>query len=140
MVIANGRRVSIEYTLRLDDGSTADTNVGGPPLTYEEGAGEILPALEAALVGAQIDEIREIRLAAEDGYGLVDPEAFEEVGVDAIPSDAREVGVMLVACDEEGNEQNVRVAEVYADRIIVDLNHPLAGQDLVFEVRILAVE
>lgn len=139
-MIANGSRVSIEYTLTLDDGSTADTNVGGDPLVYTQGEGEILEALEEALAGLAVNDEKQVRLSAEEGYGAVDPEAFARVEPDAIPDDARHVGAMLVAQDLEGERRAVRVVEVGAEEIVVDFNHPLAGQALNFSVRILGVE
>ena len=139
-MVENGRQISIEYTLTLDDGSTADTNVGEEPLTYVQGDGEILEALEAALEGLDVDDEKQVRIAAEQGYGLVDPDAFDRVDLDAIPVDARHVGAMLVAEDEDGNQQSVRVHEIGAEEIVLDLNHPLAGQALNFAVRIVAIE
>jgi FKBP-type peptidyl-prolyl cis-trans isomerase 2 len=126
-VVENGRTISIEYTLKLDDGSTADTNVGEDPLTFVQGDGEILEALEAALAGLEVDDEKEVRIAADQGYGPVDPDAFDRVELDAIPADARQVGAMLVAEDEDGNQQSVRVHEVGAEESVLDLNHPLAG-------------
>jgi len=139
-VIEDGRLVSIEYTLTLDDGSTADTNVGEEPLVYTQGEGEILDALEEALAGLAVDDEKQVRIAAEQGYGPVDPDAFDQVALDDIPEDAREVGAMLVAEDSEGNQRSVRVHEVRADGVVLDLNHPLAGQTLHFAVRIVAIE
>lgn len=139
-MIAQGSRVSIEYTLTLDDGSTADTNVGGEPLVYTHGEGEILEALEQALSGLGVDDERVVRLSAGEGYGEVDPEAFARVEPEAIPQDARHVGAMLVAQDPDGEQRAVRVVQVADEEIVVDFNHPLAGQALNFSVRILAVE
>jgi FKBP-type peptidyl-prolyl cis-trans isomerase 2 len=139
-VIEHGRQVSIEYTLRLDDGSTADTNVGEEPLVYTQGDGEILDALEEALAGLDVEDEKQVRILAEQGYGPVDPDAFDQVALEEIPEDARQVGAMLVAEDDEGNQRSVRVHEVRADGVVLDLNHPLAGQALNFAVRIVAIE
>jgi len=139
-VIEHGRLVSIEYTLTLDDGSTADTNVGEEPLVYTQGGGEILDALEEALAGLYVGNEKQVRIPAEQGYGPVDPDAFDEVPLEEIPEDAREVGAMLVAEDAEGNERSVRIHEVRAGGVVLDMNHPLAGQALNFAVRILAIE
>ena len=139
-MIEVGRLVSIEYTLTLDDGSTADTNVGEEPLVYTQGGGEILDALEEALAGLDVDDEKQVRIVAEQGYGPVDPAAFDQVPLEEIPADARHVGTMLVAEDAEGNERSVRVHEVRADGVVLDMNHPLAGQALNFAVRIVAIE
>lgn len=139
-MIAEGSTVSIEYTLTLDDGSTVDSNVGEEPLIYEQGSGEILPALEQALLGLQVDDVRRVTLSPEQGYGSIDPEAFDVIPLDAIPENVREVGTQLVAEDPEGGRRPVRIHEVRAAEIVIDLNHPLAGQTLHFQVRILAVQ
>jgi FKBP-type peptidyl-prolyl cis-trans isomerase 2 len=139
-VIEDGSKVSIEYTLTLDDGSTADTNVGGEPLVYNQGQQEILPALEEALVGLAAGDTKKVMLTAEEGYGLVDPDGFQDVEPDIVPEDARTVGTMLVASDPEGNQQPIRVHEVADDKIVLDFNHPLAGEALTFDIKILEIE
>jgi FKBP-type peptidyl-prolyl cis-trans isomerase 2 len=121
-VIENGHSVSIEYTLKLDDGTIADTNVGEDPLTYTQGSSEILPALEEALAGRAVGDTRKVKLTADEGYGAVDPEAFQEVEMDVVPEDARTAGTMLVATDPDGQQQPIRVHEVRDATIILDFN------------------
>ena len=137
--VAEGREVAIEYTLTLDDGTLADSNVGEAPYVYVQGQQQILAALEAALVGLVPGDSREVRISAEDGYGPVDPEMFQEVPLEAIPEDGRQVGEVLVGADPNGQPFQVRVAEVRDDAVVVDFNHPLAGQTLNFAVKVLAV-
>lgn len=140
IVIEKGRSVSIEYTLKLDDGTTVDTNVGEDPLTYTQGQSEILPALEEALLGQAVGDTKELKLTAEQGYGAVDPEAYQEVELDMVPEDARTVGTMLVASAPDGQQQPIRVHEVREETIILDFNHPLAGEALNFDIKVLAIE
>jgi len=87
-VIENGQSVSIEYTLKLDDGTAVDTNVGEEPLTYTQGGSEILPALEEALADQAVGDTKEVKLTAEQGYGPIDTEAYQEVELDMVPEDA----------------------------------------------------
>ncbi|MGB5754358.1 MAG: peptidylprolyl isomerase [Thermoanaerobaculia bacterium] len=140
VVIESGSAVSIEYTLKLDDGTTVDSNVGKEPLTFKQGTGTILPALEEALLGAKVGDTKEIQLTAEQGYGAVNPDAFQEVPLEKLPEDARTAGTMLMAGAPDGQEHPVRVHEVKEETIIVDFNHPLAGQALNFDIKILAIE
>ncbi len=140
IVIDEGRTVSIEYVLKLDDGSVAASNTGQSPLVYTQGEGKILPALETALQGMKNGEVKEISLSAEDGYGTVQPEAFVEIPLDRIPEDARQIGTTLVGRDAEGNERHVRVHEVKEDHVVIDHNHPLAGENLHFTITILSIE
>lgn len=138
--VAKGRQVSVEYTLKLDDGSTADTNVGGEPLVFEQGAQEILPALEEALDGMKLNESRKVTLPPERGYGAVVPELVQEVDLALVPEEARFAGAQLGAEDQDGNRHFALVREVRADKIIVDMNHPLAGKSLTFEVKVIAID
>jgi len=135
-----GRKVSIEYTLTLDDGKKADSNVGGEPLVFEHGAHQILPALEEALAGMKVSESRKVTLPPDKGYGEVMPQLIQEVDPKQIPEEARVAGAELAAEDEEGNRHFARVHEVREDKILVDMNHPLAGKTLHFDVKILSIE
>jgi len=139
-VIENGKSVSVEYTLKLDDGTTVDTNIGEDPLTYTHGNNEILPALEEALLGQAVGDTKTVQLSADEGYGTINPEAYQEVPLDTVPEDARNVGTMLVATSPEGEQQPIRVHEIKEETIVLDFNHPLAGQALSFDVTILAID
>jgi FKBP-type peptidyl-prolyl cis-trans isomerase 2 len=139
-VIVAGSEVSIEYTLTLDGGDVADTNVGGTPLTYQQGSGRILPALEAELLGLAVGATKEVDLTAEQGYGPVNDEFYDTVDKKLIPEDARSVGTTLVAQAPDGQQRPVRVHEVKEDEIVLDLNHPLAGKALHFAIKILSIE
>lgn len=139
-VVEQGSQVSIEYTLKLDDGSEADGNVGGAPLVYRQGGSQILPALEAELAGLKVNETRHVTLTPEQGYGVSNPELFQEVELERIPEDARKVGARLVSEDTSGNRRLVRVHEVKDEKVVLDFNHPLAGETLHFDVKIVAIE
>jgi FKBP-type peptidyl-prolyl cis-trans isomerase 2 len=139
-VVATGRRVSIEYTLRLEDGTVADTNAGGKPLVYEHGAGELLPGLERALEGMAVGESKRGTLEPEAAYGAIDARLFVEVDVARIPEADRKVGARLVYRDEYGESKLVRVHELRGDRVVVDMNHPYAGSTVAYEVKVVAIE
>jgi len=139
-VVKDGSRVTLEYTLKLEDGSVADTSEGREPLVFQQGAGEILPALEKGLAGLAVGSQKQIKLSAEEGYGPVREELYHTVAIEQIPEDARTVGSSLVAEDMEGNQRPVRVREVRGDEIVIDLNHPLAGQALFFDVKIVSID
>jgi FKBP-type peptidyl-prolyl cis-trans isomerase SlyD len=139
MAVADGRQVSIEYTLTVK-GEVADTNVGGDPLTYTQGADQILPALEAQLVGLTAGDSKHVTLSPEQGYGPVNPELLQSVPAEQVPEDARVVGAQLVAQSQSGERRPVRVHAIEGDQIVMDLNHPLAGETLNFDVKILSVQ
>jgi peptidylprolyl isomerase len=141
-VVKDGSTVGLEYTLKLDDGSVADTSEGRAPLVYQQGAGQILPALEQSLAGLSIGDEKQVSLAPEEGYGPVREDLYRTVTTEQIPEDARVVGTSLVAQDEQGNQQRLRVHEVREeeDEIVLDLNHPLAGQTLLFELKVVSID
>ncbi len=133
------KTLSIEYTVFLDDGSQVDTNVGGEPLVFETGRAQILPALEKALEGLEAGQSTRVTLSPEEAYGPVQEDAFQAVDTALIPEQARYVGAVLVAEDDAGHQRQVRVHEVNGDTTIIDLNHPLAGKSLTFDVKVLSV-
>lgn len=139
-VVSDGAKVSIEYTLKLDDGTTADTNLGREPLVYEQGKGQVLPALEKQLAGMKVNDSRKVTLSPEEGYGAVNPEAFHTVPASQVPEEARKPGVVLIAEDGSGHRQQVRVHEVKGDEIVMDMNHPLAGKRLHFDVKVVGIQ
>lgn len=139
-MIENGKKISVEYTLTLEDGIVADSNVGGEPLVYEQGSQTILPALERALAGMKVDETRHVTLSAADGYGEIDPQKYMKVAKDRVPPEGREIGQVLTVSDQQGRSQMVRVVEEQGEMLVLDFNHPLAGQALHFEVKVLGIE
>lgn len=138
--IQSGDKVTIEYTLVLADGQTVFSNAGKDPLQFVQGQREVLPALEEALVGLTVDDAREVTLSPEDAYGPLDPGAFREVEPDRVPESARTTGARLIGVTPTGERLLFHVHEIHDDRIILDLNHPLAGQTVTFRVKVLSVE
>ena len=140
-VVADDRIVQIEYTLTLDDGEVYDSSAETGPLDYLHGYGQIIAGLEAALTGMQVGEIKDIVVTPEYGYGEYDPEAVELAPLDAFPDDMEiEVGMPVELFDEEIDQEiEAYVAEIGADGILLDMNHPLAGETLHFHVKVLAV-
>jgi FKBP-type peptidyl-prolyl cis-trans isomerase SlyD len=140
MTIKSGKEVSIEYTLMLGDKEVIDSNVGSEPLSYTHGAHQILPGLENALEGMKIGDSKQVTVEAEEGYGEVDQNAFQEVNKEQIPPDALKVGAPLQARDPNGQTVSFRVAEIKDQTVVLDFNHPLAGKTLYFDVKVLAVQ
>jgi FKBP-type peptidyl-prolyl cis-trans isomerase 2 len=137
-VIEDGKTVAFEYSLSLDDGTLIESNVGADePVKYVHGGGQILPALEAALIGMAEDERKTVKLEPEDAYGVVDPRAYQEIPRDSIPEELLEVGTPLQA---RGHDGPIRVHEIHDDRVVLDFNHPLAGEALNFDIRIVSIE
>ncbi len=139
MSISEGRQVSIEYTLKLEDKTIVDSNVGAAPLTYVHGARQIIPGLENSLTGMKVGDKKEVTVKPEDGYGLVDTKALVEVDKEQIPADSAKIGSQLQGRDNDGNVFTARVTEIKDNKVVLDFNHPLAGKTLYFEVRVLNI-
>ncbi len=140
-IVQAGKVVGIYYTLKNDAGEVIDTNRrGGKPLVFLHGGGTILPALEAALVGKQKDDEVAVSLTAEQGYGAKKPELQKRLPRTAFPK-GRELAVGMHFTQNESGGRSLPVAIVgfEGDEVLVDQNHPLAGQALHFQVTIAGV-
>ena len=138
--VADGKVVAIEYTLALEDGRVVATNVGGEPLVLVQGHGELMPGLERALAGMAVGEAKQGALAPTEAYGEVDPANFVEVEAARIPEADRRLGAQVFMRDGAGEPRVVRIHELRGDRVVIDLNHALAGNPVRYEVRVLKVE
>jgi len=138
--VADGLVVGLDYTLRLDDGEIVDSSSEEEPLQFLQGRGQIISGLEQALYGMVVDEQKEVVVAPAEGYGVEDPDAFELVGRDVFPPDLDlQPGNGLRMRDTAGRVVNAYVAEVRPDGVLLDFNHPLAGETLYFQLRIAAL-
>ncbi len=139
LTVQDGQVVSMEYSLHVD-GEMIDSSQGGEPLEFLQGAGNIIPGLEDELYGLEIGEAKNVIVAAEDGYGILDPDAFIDVPRDQFPAEIPlEIGVELQVQDETGRPMMARIDMVDADSVRLDFNHPLAGKELVFDVKIVGL-
>ena len=137
--IKSGSAVQLEYTLTDDGGAVIGSNRGRPPLRYTHGQNEIPPGLERALVGLHAGDHKSVILPPEEGFGVVDPKATAEVPKESLPSEALVVGTPLIAQSPDGGERPVRVKEIREESVVLDLNHPLAGRTLHFDIHVLDV-
>lgn len=132
--------VSIHYSLSLDGGEQIDSSQGSTPMDYLHGHGNIVPGLEEELTGHKIGDKLTVAVPPEKGYGIPDPEGIQELARSTFPDDIDlQVGVMLQAEDGEGQPLHLRVLEVSADQVKVDMNHPLAGHNLNFEIEVMGI-
>jgi len=138
--IEKGSSVKIEYTLKDDKGAVLDTNAGKDALAFTQGAQQIIPGLDKALLGMKAGDTKKVTVKPEDAYGPVDPKAEAEVPKDVLPQGAAVVGTRLLARGEDGQPRPVTVKAVKDTTVLLDLNHPLAGQTLFFDVKVVSVE
>ena len=139
MIVEDGKIVSIHYTLSSDAGEQLDTSIGGQPLAYLHGAGNIVPGLEAALEGRSAGDHVDTVVPPEAGYGPregepeAQPRAMFPEGVELAP------GVMFTAETADGRKVHLWVDRVEGDLVYIDLNHPLAGYNLHFSVDVVEI-
>lgn len=132
--------VSLDYTLRLDDGQIVDSSAGQQPLDFLQGRGQIIPGLEQALYGMAIGDEKRVTVTPQEGYGDVDPDAFQIVPHGAFPPDLElSPGMQLQARDEHGQVMPVYVSDIRDDGVLMDFNHPLAGETLHFDAKVVGL-
>ena len=138
-MITQGSTVEVHYTGRFLDGEVFDSSEGKEPLQFQIGSGQIIPGFETALMGKSIGEKVSVTVAPDQAYGEIRQDLVVEVPTDKMPGPV-EVGQLLQADGGEGGVVQVIVKEVKEDVVVIDGNHPLAGQDLVFDIEVVSIQ
>ncbi len=132
--------VSAAYTLTEEGGQSIATSSAGSPLRYVHGSGEMLPALEQALLGKRVGERVTVTLAPEQAYGPYRPElVFEAVHDNLPPGQAIKVGMTLTPGGQRGRF-SLKVVALTDNGAMLDGNHPLAGKTVTWQLEILSVK
>lgn len=140
-VVEEKNNVSLHYTGTLNNGETFDSSEGRDPLTFEVGSGQVIPGFDKAVRGMKIDESKKFTIAKDEAYGDVNEELVYDVPKDSIPADLNpHEGQRLVSNLQDGRQIPVTVTKVSEETITLDANHPLAGQDLTFDIKIVGIE
>lgn len=142
-VVKDGMMVSLQYTLTGEDGKTIESNKGKEPLKYVQGQNMMIPGLEKELAGMKVGQEKHVTVKPEDAYGTIDPRRYQEFPKDKIPPDDLKqikVGSMIPLTTPNGQTYHFPVSEIKEDVIVVNLNHPMAGKTLVFDVKVLDVQ
>lgn len=141
MKVQEGDTIAVRYTGKLDSGDVFDANLDAPaPLVFDVGAETVIEGFDKAVLGLALGESTTVRIPPEEAYGgwneglvaRLDPKLFEGGDV--------QVGTEVDLEDESGNQHPARVIEIAPEAITVDLNHPLAGQALTFEIKVENIE
>ncbi len=136
----SGDTVRLHYKGTLDDGSVFDSSEGRNPLEFTVGSGQIIPGLDRAIPGMKVGDEKTVKIEAADAYGPHNPAARQAVPRANIPEGVQlEVGVQLQAQTENGQMMTVTVVEVQETEVVLDANHPLAGQNLTFEIQLTGI-
>lgn len=132
--------VSMEYKLSLESGEVVDQSVPEKPIEFITGYSQIIPGLEKGLIGRAENDTFQVVVEPEDGYGEPQAELVQKVPMDQFPNAADlEVGMTFQAKSPQGMPVNFVVKEIEKETAVIDLNHPLAGKTLVFDIVVKSV-
>lgn len=135
-----GDTVAVHYTGKLDSGEVFDSSQGRDPLEFTVGSGQVIPGFDQAVDGLEVGESREVRIEPDDAYGEPRDDLKVDVSRDQFPNDADpEIGQQVQVQVAPGQNRVATIAAVQEDSITLDLNHPLAGQPLTFEVELVEI-
>jgi len=138
--VKEGDVVKVHYTGKLVNGEQFDSSVGREPLEFTVGAGQMIKGFDDAMPGMNLGEKKTINIAPEDGYGPRSEEAIIEFPKENVPADmVLEPGMPLTLANQDGQPVPVIVVEVKDDVIILDANHFLAGQELIFDIELVEI-
>ena len=135
-----GDTVKVHYHGRLTDGTTFDSSEGRAPLEFQVGSGMVIRGFDDGLLGMTVGQKKTIEIPVEDAYGPKDPDAIIEFPIDRFPPDMKpEAGMQLVMNNGAGQQIPVVITEVKDDVVVLDANHQLAGQDLIFDLELVEI-
>lgn len=137
--IEQNKMVQIHYEGSLDDGTVFDSSEGREPLEFIFGVGMLIPGLESEMEGLAVGDRKTVRVEAEDAYGPYMEEALQEIPRNQIPPDLQLVEGMQLAAQTPQGPIPVTVHEIREDTVVMDFNHPLAGEALTFEIEIMTI-
>lgn len=133
-------KVKVHYTGKLGSGEVFDSSLERDPLEFQVGKGQLIPGFENGILDMAVNEKKTITIPSGEAYGEIREELIQEVPNDKLPPEIEpKVGMGLVSTTPDGNELQLVVKEVKDNSIVVDGNHPLAGQDLTFEVEVVSI-
>ena len=138
LLIDSGTKVTLHFSLALDNGHVVDSNFDGAPATFMVGDGNLLPGFETQLMGLSDGDEREFLIPQESAFGQHNPQNVQDVDRSNFSADEVELGTVFSFQNGEGELPGV-VIEVGKKEVRVDFNHPLAGQTISFKVKIMTV-
>ena len=141
-LVENGDQVSVHYRGTLHDGNEFDSSYNrGQTLEFEVGSGQMIKGFDTAVVGMTVGETKSVLIESENAYGDLNPEAVQVFSKESFPSDfSFEIGSFVEARSTDGQSMPARIAKVEDSNVSVDFNHPLAGQDLNFEIHLVRLD
>jgi len=138
--VKKGDKVNVHYHGRLTDGTTFDSSEGREPLQFTAGSGQVIKGFDDAVLEMKAGDKKSVNIPVEHAYGERNEDMIMEYPISDFPEDMQpEIGMELQMGDNEGNVFPVVIIEVREETVVLDANHPLAGQDLVFELELVSI-
>jgi FKBP-type peptidyl-prolyl cis-trans isomerase 2 len=138
--VKSGDTIKVHYHGKLTNGETFDSSAGREPLEFEVGSGAVIPGFDEGVTGMSIGEKKTINIPFDEAYGPKNEEMIIEMPKDRFPEDMQlEVGTPLMMSDQQGQQFQVSIMEIKDDAVMLDANHPLAGQDLIFDLELVEI-
>ena len=138
--VKSGDKIKVHYHGKLNSGETFDSSAGREPLEFEVGSGQVIPGFDAGVTGMTVGEKKTIHIPFAEAYGPKNPEMIIEMPKDRFPPEMTlEAGMPLMMSDQTGQQFQVSVVEIKEDSVTLDANHPLAGQDLTFDLELVEI-
>jgi peptidylprolyl isomerase len=136
--VQKGDHVTVEYTGTLDDGTEFDSSKNHGPLEFNAGVGQMIQGFDDAVLTMEVGEEKTVTIKAEDAYGQPDKRLIHKVPKESLPEGPTpEAGMMLTVNLPDGNQIPAKIVEVTEKEVTLDLNHPLAGKNLTFKIKVL---
>lgn len=141
MIIDNGHKVSVHYTGTFENGDIFDSSRERGPLDFEVGAGQMIKGFDDAVIGMKVGASKQITLAPENAYGERNEEMMVEMDRGNFPEDMElEVGMQLQLTNQDGQPVPATIANIGEEKVTMDVNHPMAGKTLLFDIEIVDVK
>jgi peptidylprolyl isomerase len=138
--VQSGDTVKVHYHGRLTDGTTFDSSEGRDPLEFQVGSGMVIAGFDNGVVGMIVGDKKTVHIAVDDAYGPKNPDMIIEFPKEQVPADMpMEVGMRLNLNNSQGQVVPVVITEIQEAAILLDANHPLAGEDLVFDIELVEI-
>lgn len=138
--VKSGDKVKVHYHGRLTSGETFDSSAGRQPLEFEVGSGMVIKGFDSGVTGMKVGEKKTINIPADEAYGPKNPDMLMGFPKNRFPADMQvETGMMLMMSDPSGQQFQVKVNEIKEEVIVLDANHPLAGEELIFDLELVEI-
>ena len=139
--VKSGDKVRVHYHGKLTNGTSFDSSEGRDPLEFTVGSGQVIKGFDDALIDMNVGDKRTVNIPVDNAYGQRSDDMMMEYPLSEFPADMKpEVGMELHMSDNMGNVFPVVITEVKPETVLLDANHPLAGEDLVFEIELVSID